>query len=451
MVAVSGGADSLCLLHILRRLVPRLQLELVAAHLNHGFRPESAGEAEKVRQLAAAWSIPFESAAISVPEFMDGQKLSAEEAARIVRYRFLLETAKKHGSGKIALGHQSDDQAETVLFHLLRGTGPDGLAGMLPRRDLGSVQLVRPLLGVARREIEQYCRVHGLEPACDSSNFQTVYTRNRIRLELIPHLEERYNPRIKESLSRLASLAAADRKYLQEAAGRIFKSLAVNRGDSLILDRRVLAALPEALQGRVARQALEFCLSGKKIGWRQVQQILKLAGPGPARKVDLPGGVRLYRSYGKLYITAEPPVREPAIKSRVLQIPGDTILPDGSHIIRARLEDPADLAWPPPPERACLDFNSIPGPLVLRSRRPGERFHPHGAAGKKKLKDFFIDQKVPLHRRAHYPLVAAGEEIVWGVGLRIAHPYRITGDTEQALVLEYRNANENENVLGRGE
>jgi tRNA(Ile)-lysidine synthase len=202
LVAVSGGPDSLCLLHILWRLAPQLHLELVAAHLDHGFRSEAGQEAEAVRSMAAAWSIPYEGGAVDTALFRAERKLTAQEAARIVRYRFLLEAAKKHGAGKIAVGHQQDDQAETVLFKIIRGTGPDGLAGMLPRRPLGAVELIRPLLGVARREIVQYCEEAGLRPVLDPSNLKTGYTRNRIRLELLPHLVENYNPRVAESLAR---------------------------------------------------------------------------------------------------------------------------------------------------------------------------------------------------------------------------------------------------------
>lgn len=437
LVAVSGGPDSLCLLHLLSRLAPRLRLSLVVAHLNHGLRPEAEAEAEVVRRLAARWTLPFEYRSVSVPAFKAGRKLTEEEAARILRYRFLLEAAQKHGAGKIALGHQRDDQAETVLFNILRGTGPDGLAGILPRRPLGPVQLVRPLLEVTRREIERYCAVHGLKPVIDGSNLQAGYTRNRIRLELLPYLEEKYNPRVRDSLAGLAALAAADRAYLGAAADKEFHSLAEVRGGRLLLQRRNLLALPEALQGRVARRALAYCLPGKTIGRRQVRQLLDAARGGPGGTVDLPGGARLLRSGDHLLLGPARVFQETALVSRPLRVPGETVLPGGG-VIRARFAEPGELTWPPSPQQAYLDYDSLPGILSVRSRWPGAYFHPQGAPGGKKLKKFFIDCRMPRGERARHPLVVAGENVIWVAGLRIAHPFRVTGKTERVLVLEYQ-------------
>lgn len=437
LVAVSGGPDSLCLLHVLRALTPRYRLTLVVAHLDHRIRPEARQEAEAVRKLAAAWSLPFEGAAIDVPAYRAGRKLSASEASRIVRYRFLLDAAKKHGAGKIALGQQLDDQAETVLFNLLRGTGPDGLAGILPRRNFGPVELIRPLLGISRQEIERYCRERELEPALDASNLKTDYTRNRIRLELIPYLEERYNPNLKRSLAQLASLVAADRAYLGAEAQKMFQQAARKEKDKLILDREAFNALPGALRGRVAYRALLEFAPGRRIGRRQVEQLLQLAEQsGPSRELPLPGGARVYRSYGRLILTAGRLAKQESFPARPLQIPGRTDLPGGHFRVEAFFLDPGELSWPPLPHQAYLDYDSLPGSLLLRSRWPGARFHPQGAPGVKKLKDFLIDQKVPRHRRDSYPLVAAGSEVVWVIGKRIAHPYRVTGSTSKVLVLE---------------
>ena len=437
LVAFSGGPDSLCLLHILRSLQESCRLYLAVAHLDHGIRPAAWQEAEKARRLAEAWQLPFEGAAVDVPKYRRERKLSASEASRALRYRFLLRAAQKQKASKIALGHQLDDQAETVLFNLLRGTGPEGLAGILPRRPLGPVELIRPLLGVTRAEIERYCREQGLEPVLDSSNLQTTYTRNRIRLELIPHLEEGYNPRLKRSLAKLAALAAADRDYLKKAAQQELKRLSRREGGTLILDRAALAALPAALRGRVARLALQEYVPGKKLDWRRVEQLLRLAGgEGPARKLCLPAGARVFRSYGNLVISPARPAEENFPETVPLQVPGRTVFGGGKQAIGASFCPPHDLAWPPSSEQAYLDYDTLPGPLLLRARWAGAYFYPQGAPGGKKLKDFLINQKVPRHRRDRLPLVVAGSEVVWVVGRRIAHPYRVTGETSRVLVLK---------------
>ncbi|HPU00733.1 MAG: tRNA lysidine(34) synthetase TilS [Firmicutes bacterium] len=448
LVAVSGGPDSLCLLHVLRRLAPRYRLSLVVAHLDHGIRPEARREAEAVRRLAEAWGLPFEGAAADVPAYRAGRRLSASEASRVVRYRFLLEAAQKHGAGKIALGQQLDDQAETVLLNLLRGTGPDGLAGILPRRRFGSVELIRPLLEISRREIEQYCRQEGLEPLLDASNLKTDYTRNRIRLELIPYLEQQFNPNLKRSLAHLAALAAADRAYLEAEAQEKFQQVVRREKGRLIINREALNALPAALRGRVAHRALLELLPGRELNRRHVEQLLQLAErPGPERELTLPGGVRAYCSYRSLVITAEDPVRKKDSLVLPLQLPGCTPLPGGAGAIKAYFAAPADLSWPPQPHQAYLDFDLLPPGLMLRTRWPGARFHPQGAPGSKKLKDFLIDQKVPHHRRDDCLLVAAGDEVIWVVGHRIAHPYRVTEKTRQVLVLELKKNTQEERAV----
>ena len=436
LVAFSGGPDSLCLLHLLRSLQESHRLYLAVAHLDHRIRPDAAVEAEKARRLAAAWQLPFEGAAVDAASFRRERKLSASEASRVVRYRFLLQAAQKQKTPKIALGHQLDDQAETVLFNLLRGTGPDGLAGILPRRSLGPVELIRPLLGITRGEIERYCREQGLDPVIDSSNLQAVYTRNRIRLELIPHLEERYNPRLKRSLARLAALAAEDRDYLNRAALEQFKQLASRKGGALLIDGAAFTALPKALRGRVARLALQEYIPAKKIGRRQIKQLLHLAeGEGPARQITYPAGARAYRSYGRLILLQAEASAKSSFAPRPLQVPGYTALADGGPVVEAALRLPEKLTWPPAAQQAYLDYDALPSPLQLRTRWPGARFYPQGAPGNKKLKDFMIDQKVPRRHRDSLPLVVAGSEVIWVAGKRIAHPYRVTEKTVQVLVL----------------
>lgn len=437
VVAVSGGADSLCLLHLLRVLAPEFKLQLLVAHLNHGLRPEAGQEAEMVKKVSTEWDLPFETKTVDVRNYKSEHRLSEEEAARFLRYRFLLQTAKKFGASAVALGHHLDDQAETVLFNMIRGTGVDGLAGILPKCARGPLLLVRPLLCLKRQEIEEYCRKYKLHPVVDSSNFETNYTRNRIRIDLIPYLEKYFNPRVRGALSRLASLAAADRLLLQALATKHFKTLSRVRKKTIIIDRDAFLSLPPALRGRVARIALEKVVFGKQIGWVQAEQLINLAeGVGRARRLTLSGGVRAYRINGKLILTALPFRQNEELQAVILRVPGKTNFSGGC--ITTRICKPQGLIWPPRASRAYLDYDQLSeGQLFIRSRWPGVRFHPQGASGSKKLKDFLIDQKVSTYRRSLLPLVTMGEEIVWVAGVRIAHPYRITEKTKTVLVMEY--------------
>lgn len=439
LVAVSGGPDSLALLHLLRSLAPRFKVKLAVAHLDHRFRPEALKEALAVGRLAGHWGLPFFGASLDVPCLRRRWGVSSQEAARKARYRFLLSSAGSWGAGKIALGHQLDDQVETVLLNFLRGTGVDGLCGMVPERRLGKCILIRPLLGVSRKEIEEYCRDHRLQPFTDPSNLTGVYTRNKIRLELIPYLQENYNPRLREALIRLSQLAAADRQYLQQAAVRELQKISCRQGNRLILDARSLDKLPAALKGRVSRLALFQVSPPGEVGWKQVQQLIDLCrGCTPAAELQLPGGGRVYRSCNRL-IFAPAPVTGPAVavEATRVNIPGETALPWANGKIIARLTSADKLNWPPSSREAYLDIHRLPETLWVRTRWPGARFHPQGSGGSKKLKDFFIDQKIPRHLRDRWPLVAAGEDIVWVVGKRIGNPYRITAGTTGVAVLKF--------------
>lgn len=439
VVAVSGGPDSSCLLHLLCRLRDELCLKLIVAHLNHGLRPEAGHEALGVEKIAKSRSIPFEVKAVEIRSYRKELGLSEEEAGRRARYDFLFEVARKYGASRIALGHHLDDQAETVLLNLIRGTGVDGLAGMLPRRKRGRFQLVRPLLCLRRREIDTYCRENKLLTFTDSSNLETDYTRNRLRLELIPHLEQRYNPRISEALYNLASLAADDRRFLQAMARKKHLELSTFCRGKTVVKRPGLMALPAALKGRVLRHALKRFVSAKKISRLHIEQLLTLAEKGRTGSyLTLPGGAEAYCSYNNLVLNVRSGKPAKPFTAVTLKVPGKTYLP-GGFAITARVADAHELPWPPHSCRAYLDYDEIPaGALKVRPRWRGARFYPQGSPGSKKLKDFLIDQKIAAERRDTLPLVTAGEMILWVVGVRIAHPYRVTGQTGKVLVLEYR-------------
>ncbi len=437
LAAVSGGPDSLAMLHILHSLAIRLHFKLAVACLDHRFRPESRQEMLAVGRLARRWGLPFFGASVDVPSLITKWGISPQAAARKMRYRFLLSAAGNWEAGKIALGHHQNDQVETLLFNFLRGTGVDGLCGMAPGRRLGKRLLIRPLLEITREQIEAYCRDHRLRPFTDPSNQSGIYTRNKIRLELIPHLENCYNPRLSEALIRLSKLAAADRDFLQQTAAREFRKISRRQGNRLILDACSLDGLPAALKGRVSRLALLQVSPAAEVGWKQVQQLIALGSScTPAAELQLPGGGRVYRFRNRLIFTPVAPAKPPVVKAVRLSIPGETELPWAKGKIVARLIPAKLLEWPPPPRAAYLDLKQLPETLWVRTRWPGARFYPQGSPGGKKLKNFFIDQKVPRHLRDRWPLVTSGDNIVWVVGKRIGHLYRITAGTTEAAVLE---------------
>lgn len=439
IVAVSGGPDSLCLLHILYRLKDKYNLKLVVAHLNHGLRPEAEKEALAVEELARELSACFEKKEVDIIAYKKENRLSEEEAGRRARYDFFHQVARKYKAEIIALGHHFDDQAETVLLNIIRGTGPDGLAGIMPARSKGMVKLIRPLLFMRRTEIEEYCRTYKLKPSIDRSNLETGYTRNKLRLALIPYLEEQFNPRISEALFGLSELARYDRQLLKFLAVKKYKQLATQYSGKIIFDLDGVLRLPQSIRGRVIKLALAKYIPGKKLTRLHLEKLSNMLEGGKVNaRLSLPHNVEALRTGKSLTIRSDSNQKAKKFSASILNIPGKAHLPGGM-VITARIEQVDKLTWPPLPWQAYLDFNRLPSKsLKVQPRWPGARFHPHGAPGSKKLKDFLIDQKIPEWKRDILPLVTSEDEILWVAGVRIAHPYMVTTATKKVLLLELK-------------
>ncbi len=429
----------MALLHMLLRISGEFKLKLVVAHLNHGLRPEAVEEAAEVKNIAFKWSLSHETRTVDIRSLKRLHGLTEEEAGRLARYQFFFDVARKYNAHCVALGHHLDDQAETVLLNIIRGTGVDGLAGILPKYERENLLLIRPLLCLRRREIEDYCRDHSLDPFTDKSNLETDYTRNKIRLELIPQIEKQYNPRIKEALFRLAALAAEDRLFLQGLARKKYKEIARFGKGATYFKRNDLIVLPKALTSRILRMAHNRHSSSKQLDRKHIDQILKLILRNKTTgQIALPGGLWIFLTHNRLILSGEYLQKKKRPVEISLKVPGKTLLSAGE-LIDARMVKVEELSWPPSRYQAYIDYDSLPpGNLTVRSRWPGARFYPQGAPGSKKLKSFLIDQKIPLNQRENLPLVTIQEDILWIPGVRIAHPYRVTNQTKRVLLLEYR-------------
>ncbi len=448
LVAVSGGPDSVALLHILNYLKKELQFSLHVAHLNHMFRGKEAEEdARFVAELAGRLGLPATVAARDVPAYRDKYRLSSQAAARQVRYNFLREVALSTGAARIALAHQADDQAETVLLNFLRGAGPAGLKGMLPvRGDL----FIRPLLEVRRTEIERFLSDNGFLWRQDSSNQKTIYTRNRLRLELIPYLEREYNPALIPALLRLADICREEDEFLEDVAEKAFAKVS-RKVDSkcLSLDVAGLDSLEAAVRRRVVRRAWREIAGGDAaLTFERTESVLELLGPGKScAEVELPGGVLVRRAGRNLYIgSVLPKTGRVPFFCYPLKVPGSVYIPEAGCTVRAeitelhRAPDPKSL----PAEEVLLDLDRLPADLCVRRRQEGDVFWPLGLASPQKLKDFLIGQKVPRWQRDLIPLVTCGREIIWVGGIRPGEPYKVGKGTKRILHLkiEYNGNNE---------
>ncbi len=442
VVGVSGGPDSVCLLHLLNSLRGEMGLDLHVAHLNHQLRgAESEADADYVSHLADELGLPVTVGREDVRGYLEAKGGNLEEVAREVRYRFLTTLAEQIGAEGVALGHTADDQVETVLLHLIRGTGLAGLRGMSPlnfyKLPSGrNLRLLRPLLCLTRRETQAYCEARGLSPRMDSSNLLLSHLRNRVRLELLPLLET-YNPRIKESLLRTARLAGIDLAFMEFLVSQVWEDVVREGHGGIWLDNRAFSALPQALKFHLLREVLRRLLRElRDVELAHLEDLTRLMSSPAGKLLNLPHGLSFYGDYRESWLGHEPPPCPfpPLEQEYVIEVPGETQIPGWR--ISARLVPSVEQEE----SRFCahLDFDLIGEKLVVRKRQPGDRFQPLGMEQPKKLQDFMVDAKIPRSWRDRVPLVCAGEDILWVVGWRIAHPYRVTSKTRQVLRLEFR-------------
>jgi tRNA(Ile)-lysidine synthase len=432
-VAVSGGIDSMVLLDILAGLQAELHITLTVLHLNHGIRGKEAARDQRfVQDLSDRYSLPYLGKEVDVPAYKKQKSLSLQEAARELRYLFFEQAMDTLDLDKVAIGQTADDQAETVLMRLIRGGGARGLKGIPAVRG----RYIRPLIEVWREELLQYARHKGLSFVQDSSNLKKEYLRNRIRHELLPMLQG-YNPGIKQRLLHLARILGEDDSYLEGLAQEIAKGI-VMKDEEVSISIPSLLSLPLTLQARVLQGAFAGLASGSILEYPHIESVMTLIqGTGGSKRVTLPGGYWAMRSYDNLLLGREGDAWEGMAGEIELLIPGRTRL-DGlgmeleAAIAESRLGPQAE------PDTAFLDFHQLALPLRVRTFRFGDCFIPLGMSSPKKLKNFFIDLKIPRAKRLKIPLVISGDDICWVAGWRIDERFKIRPDTKKTLKLSLR-------------
>ncbi len=435
IVAVSGGADSSTLLLILDQLSAEMALSLTVAHFNHRLRSreEHDQDREYVTRLAERLGLPFVYAGGDVRARARRRGESVEDAARRMRYAFLGREARARGASAVVTGHTMDDQAETVLLHIARGAGINGLAGMRPRAEwpFGSgPAIARPLLALRREDTERYCRESRIEPRQDDTNLMLTATRNRIRLRVLPELEA-INPRVVEALARLADAANKDTEFLAHRAQACFDKIALVGPGWVELTRDGLRALSPAMAARVLRNAVAH-VTGSPADFEEthIQAVLDLAAGAPGR-LSLPHGVSVESDSQMLRFSRGEGVRQQPISDSRLAVPGVTDV--GDWRIRCRvIEKPASLV-PATPSEAFLDLDSVGNSLTVRPRQPGDSLRPFGLGGAKKLQDIFVDAKVPARQRDGIPLVCTDWGIAWVAGHCLDERAAVKPSSERVL------------------
>lgn len=417
LLAVSGGADSMAMLAIMYALAPALGIKLAVAHLDHGLRPCSWQDAELVEQTCAHYKLPFYSRVTDVAAYCEAKGLGIEAGAREVRYQWLREAAAAFGADRIATAHHRDDQAETILIHLIRGSGVKGLGGMTPVSGI----YVRPLLECSKEELLSYVEHKSVPYREDESNQDINFLRNRVRHQLLPLLETEYNPAIKERLYVLGENARQDYDYLEAAASKVLsRRVSQIKPHTWELDLTAWKEEHPALQNQVLMQLLASIRGSDDYTRSDIEVLQSLtSSQGSAKRVRLAGGITARREYGKLVLTQRQ--EDPATASFTyrLSVPGQVLIRERGIQLTASREKPE---MTPDQQIVILDAETCPADLEVRNRQRGDRIRLPG--GTRKLSDWFIDQKIPVPQRDQRLLLAHGSQIIWIEDGTVALPFR---------------------------
>ena len=437
---VSGGADSLCLLFMLLEYRKKISFDLVVVHINHLIRKEAGADAEFVRSICEKVNIPFILKEVPVKSLAEERKISEEEAGRQVRYEAFSNVLEMYGrkdrEGKIAVAHHQGDNAETLLFHLFRGTGILGMAGILPVQK----RIIRPLLCLSRLEIEEYLKKSELEWCTDATNSEDIYTRNKIRHHILPYAEKEINSKATEHLAQAALQMAELREYLEKETEKMIENVKTEKqGETGIVIEKILK-YPVFMQNQCILGFLNKKMPGRKdITSEHIQAVSNLLLKEGNKKLDLPGRMEVVKEYGILWIKEKKQksvVENEKEKTGVeisLEEEGRYFLENGeileiSFINRGEFEGIKEKKY-----TKFLDYDKISTCLKLRIRQPGDFLVINDNGQKKSLKEYFIHEKIPADERGNLPLIAEGNHILWIIGYRISAYYKVTDKTKKII------------------
>ncbi len=434
LLGLSGGPDSVSLLHVLKEIKDYMKLDLSAIYIDHGLRPdETPREIDFCRELCDRLQVTFVSKSIDVKTHSETQKINKQEAARNLRYWTYEESAFETKADKIALAHTADDQAETVLMRILRGSGPTGLAGMPPKRG----KIIRPLIETGKDEIERFLNNNNIKFLVDSSNVKKDYLRNKIRLTLLPLLRE-INPDIIKTLTKTSDIFRDEERYFGILITKTLMKMISRKTDSrLELFLTPFEIMDTVIMRRVLRRAIDETRSLRGIGLLHIEDIMKLIRNGnPGDRIHLPKGIRVIKEYATLIITSETPQK---LGIYSLDVPGEVVLKESKAVIKTYLEESSN-SYGDGKTMIVLDAGKTGHSLMVRSRMKGDFFYPLGFGKKKKIQDFFVDQKIPRDERDRVPLILSGDDIIWVVGYRGDERFKITENTKSTVRLEVKKA-----------
>lgn len=440
LIGLSGGPDSVCLLHALNSLKDGYKLALHAIYIDHGLRPdEIPAEIEFCKKLCENLGVPFITKSVDVKSYAIEHSLNKQEAARELRYKIFEDVAIEIGANRIALAHNADDQAETFFMRILRGAGRKGLSGIPAVRG----KIIRPLIEIERKDIEDFLFQNseprtpnsGLSFIVDSSNLKKDYFRNWLRLAVMPEFK-RQNPELIRTISRISEIIREEDNYLELIVTKTLMKLIPKKTDRTIeLFLVPLETMDRVILRRVLRRVIDAAKGLRGIGFVHIEDIIELVKRGNSGdRIYLPKGIRVIKGYATLILTSEQPSK---LRTYSLNVPEGLALKESGILIKSSFADSAEIPCDGK-SKVIIDADRIKLPLVVRARKSGDLFYPFGFGKRKKLQDFFVDEKIPRDERDSIPIVLSGNDVVWIAGYRADERFRVTAETKKILMLEIK-------------
>lgn len=432
IVGVSGGADSVCLLFVLMELKKQMSLEIVVVHVEHGVRDKAGKEdADFVKRICKEYNLPYRKYSYDVPDIAKRKKISVEEAGRDVRYQSFYHSLKECKAQKIAVAHNQNDNAETILLNLFRGSGMKGISGIPPRRN----EIIRPLLCLEREEIESYLNIKKLSYRTDSTNFEDHYTRNKIRLHLLPYVKENINPKVVRHISEMACYVSETEEFLEKITDEAYKRCVKEKENQRVIEIEELVKEEIIIQTYIVRLCIKSMVHRlKDITGKHIKELLELKEKEVGKQVSLPYFLIGKRGYENIFIEYEKKKKMVLQDTINIKVPGNYIWGTNGLQIEFSLHkgQESEIILEKPYTK-WFDYDKIISNLQLRTRKTGDYIQNHSSGGTKKLKDYFIDQKIPREERDEILLLADGSNILWIVGHRMSEGYKITENTRNIL------------------
>ena len=432
VVGVSGGPDSLCLLHILNEIKQEYELTLIVAHVNHNLREEAKFEADFVEKVSKSLGLKFYLANVNIEELSKEKKKSCEEVAREYRYNFFNEVVNNTGATKIAVAHNLNDNSETILMHIIRGSGIEGIKGISVKNN----NIIRPLLSTTREEIEKYCVDNNLTPMIDKTNFETVYTRNKVRNKIIPMLSE-INPEVLNSITRLGNILSEEDEFISDYIDKIYNDIKIEE-KSIKISKAKFVNLPKGLQRRILRKAIcEFKGDLIDISYKTLENAISsilISQNGNIIKVA--NGIKILINYDILEFVEK--IEKNNEFEYELNIPGKTYIKELDIYINSEIKNANEVEdFIKIPNKKFFDIEKTGKKLYVRNRRSGDSFSPNGLCGTKKIKDFFSDLKIPTEERDKIPILTNKDDIIWVMGFRTSKKFLKDKNTKEVVILNY--------------